>query len=64
MKHLRKRTDFHLKMFFKARQQAEYESRLLRQELQQISSTLNEIQKYRFPKQATDPISLNITLKY
>ncbi|CAF1560205.1 unnamed protein product [Adineta ricciae] len=48
----------------KARQQAEYESRLLRQELQQISSTLNGIQKYRFPKQATDPISLNITLKY
>ncbi|CAF1009501.1 unnamed protein product [Adineta ricciae] len=48
----------------KVRQQAEYESRLLRQELQQISSTLNGIQKYRFPKQATDPISLNITLKY
>ena len=64
MKDLQTRTNFYLKLFCQARQQAEYESRLLRQELQQISSTLNGIQKYRFPKQATDPISLNITLKY
>jgi hypothetical protein len=50
---------------FKLRQQAEYESRLLRQELQQISSTLNALKRYRLPKQQqTEPVSLDITLQY
>ncbi|UJR08247.1 hypothetical protein I4U23_012520 [Adineta vaga] len=54
----------------KLRQQAEYESRLLRQELQQISSTLNTIERHRLPKQSSDyrqtrePISFDITVQY
>jgi hypothetical protein len=53
----------------KLRRQSEYESRLLRQELQQISSTLNIIERHRLPKESqqqeeTEPISLDITLRY
>ncbi len=44
--------------FLKLRQQAEYESRLLRQELHEISSNLNILERYRLPKQQQQHITL------
>ncbi|CAF2034631.1 unnamed protein product [Rotaria magnacalcarata] len=65
----RERAIFRLNDATKLRQQAEYESRLLRQELQKISSNLNILGRYRLPKesfesQQTEPISLSITWHY
>ncbi|CAF4466312.1 unnamed protein product [Rotaria socialis] len=62
----RERATIRLNDATKLRQQAEYESRLLRQELQKISSNLNKLGRYRLPKEPfeseeTEPISLSIT---
>ncbi|CAF3757045.1 unnamed protein product [Rotaria socialis] len=65
----RERATIRLNDATKLRQQAEYESRLLRQELQKISSNLNKLGRYRLPKEPfeseeTEPISLSITWHY